>query len=289
MHFHLLSYAPADGGKPNIISELFRAACTELGVEFTDHYLENLDYLNVPKLGAGDLLYRAAIRNNSLLAERLMITPECTTFRHDWTSAFKARACSFFLHRKLGLPVIPSVPHFPNTEEDLARVVQELGEFPMVVKVRGGSHGVGIIRVDSLPSLRSLLDYLRSIDAKILIRKYVEHAYYARLVVVGDRVVAGHCTFPREGEFRTNAGESEGLRRDAWVANPEVDVIAVQAVQSLGLETGGVDVLFDGEGKPWIAEVNFPNDFSTTQEISGVNIARCMVEHLVKKAEKANA
>ena len=53
----------------------------------------------------------------------------------------------------------------------------------------------------------------------------------------------------------------------------------------MGIETGGVDLLFDKDDKPFIAEVNFPNNFTTTQSVTGVDIASEMVTHLVNKAK----
>ena len=59
--------------------------------------------------------------------------------------------------------------------------------------------------------------------------------------------------------------------------------MAVKAVKTLGLETGGVDLLFDTDGKPFLTEVNFPHDFSMTQKITGIDIAQAMVKHLMSK------
>lgn len=267
-------------------SNLFRAACVELGVEYRDYAVANVVLSELPVLNAHDALYRIALGQKAHTAERMMITPECTTFYARWESAIGARGCSYFIHRNIGLPVIPSIPYLPDTEQDLLAAIEYLGGFPLIVKVRGGSHGVGVMRVDSLQSLRSILDYLRSIQSSILIRKYIAHRYYGRLIVLGDRVVASHITYPPAGEFRTNAGDSTKEVREARVFSEEIQQIAVRAVRSLGIETGGVDLLFDENDHPHIAEVNFPNDFTFTQNVTGINIAQEMVKYLLEKQQR---
>jgi glutathione synthase/RimK-type ligase-like ATP-grasp enzyme len=232
------------------------------------------------------MVYRCVYYDKSKVAERLMMSSDTASFRNNWASVVDARGCSYFIHKKVGLPVVPSVPFVPNTSEEIEKVVEQLGGFPMIVKVRGGSHGVGVIRVDSLGGLKSLLDYFRSGQVNILIRKYIPHDHYARLVVVGDRVVASHVAYVMDNEFRTNAGDDTQQRREAVVFSPEVQAIAVRAVQALGLETGGVDLLFDKHGQPFLTEVNFPHDFSITQHFTGINIAEAMVKHLMEKTQK---
>lgn len=268
--------------------QLFESACASLGVEFKLHDMAKLDLADIEALGAEDMVYRSVTGSKAARAEKLMMTAECASFYVNWTSVFGSRSCSYFLHEKIGIPVIASVPFIPDTADGIRKAVEQLGDFPIVVKVLGGSHGVGVIRVDSLPSLTSLLDYLRSVNANVLLRKYIEHDYYSRLVVVGNKVVASHITNALTDEFRTNAGDAERTR-EARVFSREIQDIAVRAVHSLGLETGGVDLLFDTSGQPHLAEVNFPNDFTFTQKITGIDIAEEMVKHLMSKVASKSA
>jgi len=215
-----------------------------------------------------------------------MIGPGCTSFHDNWRNVFSVRAASYFLHKAHGLPVIPSFSGIPGSEEELQKCIGRLGPFPIIIKVTGGSLGVGVMRVDSLESMRSVLEYLQSLQVNVLVRKFIEHEYYVRAVVVGDKVVASHATFNMSGEFRTNAGDDALHKREARVLSAEEQAMAVEAVRLLGIETGGVDLLFDKEGSPFIAEVNFPNNFTTTQSVTGVNIASEMVAYLAKKAKR---
>lgn len=250
------------------------------------HDMQTLDLSTLTDLGPGDMVYRSVASAKAICAERMMISAESGSFYTDWRSAFSSRGSSYYLHKKIGIPAIPTIPFIPDTDDGIVRAVKQLGDFPIIVKMVGGSHGVGVVRVDSLVSLKSLLDYLRSMRASLLLRKYIPHNYYARLIVVGDKVVASHVTYAIEDEFRTNAGEDAKHKREARVFSQEIQDMAVRAVQALGLETGGVDLLFDEHEQPHLAEVNFPHDFSVTQAITGIDVAKAMVEHLINKCRK---
>jgi glutathione synthase/RimK-type ligase-like ATP-grasp enzyme len=286
MKFHLIhnSGSPSDD-QVKIAPKLFESACAEQSIDFVLHDVQNMDLFELPVLGSNDLLYRSAICKKAIEAQRRMISPDCTTFHKDWKSAFNVRGASYFLHKANGLPAIPSFSGIPSTEKDIKQCVEELGHFPLIIKVTGGSLGVGVIRVDSIQSMRSVLDYLESLNVNVLIRKYIDHDYYVRAIVVGNKLVASHAAFTIGEEFRTNAGDDTFQKREARVLPADQQAMIVKSVNMLGFETGGVDLLFDKDDNLFIAEVNFPNNFTVTQRVTGVDIASEMVAHLARKAQ----
>jgi hypothetical protein len=275
---YLLHHEKRSTGQSKTV-RLFQTACAALQIDCEVLQMDGYPLSRLPDLRQGDALYRISTTHKARVAEQMMLHAGVRTFYEHWTNGFRSRVASYFLHQKLGLPVIPSFPFAPVNSDELATAVERLGDFPLIVKVRGGSKGVGVMRVDSLPSFRSVVDYVHADETPMLIRKYIPHAYYARVVVVGDQVVASHITHARDDEFRTNAGPEE-RKREVGLFAPEVQRMAMQAVHSLGFTTGGVDLLFDEHDRPYIAEVNFPNDFTTTQEVTGIDIAQAMVRHL---------
>jgi ribosomal protein S6--L-glutamate ligase len=288
MKFNLIYRTLDRNNKKNIIPELFKTACTKQDVEFAGFDVcdrgRSFTLSGLPKLGKEDLLYRSAVDRTASTAERIMFNEHMTSFYTNWQSVNAIRTASWFTHVKHGLPVVPSFPGIPSSAEELDTVVKELGSFPIIIKVTGGSLGVGVMRIDSMKSLQSILDYLSARGVTVMLRKYIPHDYYVRAVVVGDKVVASHATYASEGEFRTNVHNQKKQKREVRVLRKDIQDVVVKAVLTLGLETGGVDMLFDNEGNPYIAEVNFPNDFSMTQKITGVDIAGEMLTYLVKKA-----
>ena len=294
MRFNLLYRSVNKKGKENTIPTLFKTACELQGVEFVGMDASDLGksftLSTLPKLGKGDLIYRSAVGGSASIAEKMMVNDDVSSFYTTWQSVNFSRVASWFTHKKFGLPVVPTFPDIPSSVEELHQVVEHLGSFPIIVKVTGGSLGVGVMRIDSMKSLQSVLDYLVATKAVAMLRKYIPHDFYVRAVVLGDAVVASHATYVAEGEFRTNVlnGNVE-QRREARVLPEDIQQIAVQAVRTLGLETGGVDLLYDKDNKPYIAEVNFPNDFATTQKVTSIDIAGKMLEYWVEKAKKVKS
>ena len=290
MKFNLLYRSVNKKGKENTIPDLLKKACEKQGVEFVGMDVcaigKSFTLSNLPRLGKGDLMYRSAVGQTASIAEQMMINDNVTSFYTNWQSVNFSRVASWFTHRKFGLPVIPISPDIPSSAEELNQVVESLGSFPIIVKVTGGSFGVGVMRIDSMESLQSVLDYLTSIGASVMLRKYIPHEFYIRAVVVGDVVVASHATYVADGEFRTNVHGNHEQKREARVLPEDTQKIAVQAVRTLGLETGGVDLLYDKDNRPYIAEMNFPNDFATTQKVTGIDVAGAMVAYLVEKSKK---
>lgn len=282
MKFHLIH----DSGKSKEAHKLFESACADQSIDCVLHDVQNMDLSELQVLGSNDLLYRSATSKKGIEAQRRMISSDCTTFHKDWQSVFNARGASYFIHKAHGLPAIPSFSGIPSTEKDIQYCVEQLGPFPLIIKVTGGSLGVGVIRVDSIQSMQSVLDYLKSLQVNVLIRKYIDHDYYVRAIVVGNKLLASHAAFTVDGEFRTNAGDDTLQKREARVLPEDQQALVVKAVNVLGFETGGVDLLFDKDGNLFIAEVNFPNNFSVTQRVTGVDIASEMVLYLTKKAQR---
>ncbi len=117
-----------------------------------------------------------------------------------------------------------------------------------------------------------------------MLRKFIPHQYYGRLIVVGDAVVASNRTFVPKGDFRSNTADNIDDNREPYTFSDELEAIVVRSVRSVGLEFAGVDLLFDDDGSVYIAEVNFPCEFEYAQTITGIDVADYMIKHLVAKA-----
>lgn len=288
--FHLIYNSVNKKNVQNKIPEFFKEACITQGIEFVSHDVSHqgtsFTLSDLPELKKGDLLYRCATNRIALTAERMMMNEDVTSFYTDWKSIYKSRISSWFIHFKHGLPVVPTYPGIPSNKNETKLCVENLGGFPIIVKALGGSLGVGVMRFDSMKSLQSALDYFRATKASIMLRKYIRHDYYVRAVVVGNKVIGSKAAYVLEDEFRTNTLDSEKRTRKVKVLTEDLQEKVVQAVHLLGLETGGVDLLFDKNENAYIAEVNFPNDFTTTQRVTGIDIAGEMLAYLIEKSKK---
>lgn len=270
--------------KDSFCVQFLTEAAESRGIKVNVVDAKKIDFFSLPVLKKGDLLLRLTGSSRAKRVEKLIITDDVAHFYKDSNYAISGRDSSYFYNKQAGLPVIKTVPLLPTWESDFHEHIDYLGGFPLVVKIQGGQDGVGVMRVDTVQGLKSVIDYVRSQSKAVLLRSFVQHAYYGRLVVVGDKVVASHRTYSVENEFRTNALGNTGEKKEAIVFPEEVQKVAVAAVRSIGIEFGGVDILFSDNGEYFISEVNSPCAFNYTQVITGIDIAGAIVDYLTVKA-----
>ena len=270
--------------RSKIRSSLLEKACKKRNIEFVELLPEKFDYTS-GGLEKGALLFRATPGNKSRILEKHLTDESTTTFYNDNHFGISEKGGSFFYNEKQGLPIVKTIPDFLSNKENLKKYADLLGGFPVVVKITGGTQGVGVLKIDSMESLKSFCDFLDEAKLPAIMRQYIKHKEQGRLIVVGNRVVATHVNYPTD-DFRTNVGPHSKRKYEAKAYAEDIKNLAVKAVESVGIEFGGVDVLFDQEtDKAYIAEVNFPCAFPLTQDLTGIDIAGAMVDYLIKKSK----
>lgn len=268
-------------------TDLLYKACQTRGVELILPDAATWDPVAPFALEAGSMLYRATRGDSARILEQQLITPNCATFYRDPALVFcDYRKNAHVQYEKAGLRSIHRITINENTtRHQLNQITELLGGFPIGIKVTGHSHGVGVIKADSMESLISMVDYLKTVPGTTFhLMEFFEHDRQARLIVVGNQVIASHENLPASGDFRTNAAENHERRRRLQTYSNDIHQLAVRAVQALGLEFGGVDVLLNSAGDYRLAEVNFPCYFPTTQEMTHIDVAGVMVDYLMHKA-----
>ena len=79
------------------------------------------------------------------------------------------------------------------------------GKFPTIIKTITGAEGIGVSRVESPESLKSVLQSLWKFDAQLLMQEYREIAYDVRTLVLDGKIIASVQRMKsQKGEFRTN-------------------------------------------------------------------------------------
>lgn len=238
------------------------------------------------KLNDGDALYRITDVSSYGFAELeyQLVTSRIATFYKNNESLFINREenDSLILFNK-NIAVPKTANFIPKDRDELRNVVSMLGGFPLVIKSLGGSHGVGVMRVDSFASLFSVADYLIKQGGRYVIKEYINTTSTARLIVLGDTVIDSIEYRANKDDFRSNEGKKPNVYRASF--DNDVNDLAVKAVHALGLEFGGVDVLLS-DTQPLVAEVNFPCFFARCQLLTGTDISGMMVDYLVEKSKK---
>ncbi|MBR5389054.1 hypothetical protein IK146_00580 [Candidatus Saccharibacteria bacterium] len=261
-------------------TELLVKACQDRGIKYEVLNPEVVCPLDI-SINDGDAVCRVAtmLHYGAAELEWDLIFRGAKSFYKD-TSALLLKRIDSMLFEKFGIPAPKTVDYLPKDRDALLRCVDRLGGFPVCLKALGGSHGVGVMRVDSKQSLFSVSDYLREQGGMVVMKEYCDVASSARLIVLGDKVIDSIEYSAPKGDFRSNEGTVPNVSPKKF--DPEVEEIAVRATHALGLEFGGVDIMITKDG-PKVAEVNSPCFFPRCQMLTGTDIAGKMVEYLRDK------
>lgn len=178
-----------------------------------------------------------------------------------------------------GIECIPTI-YFPVLEPNvLLKQVESLGGFPVIVKEMGSSSGGGIMKIDSMSSLLSILrTVIERASGKVFLKKYIEHEEQARIIVLGGRVVGEKGNVKVGDEIVLNTGVNFTQVKRNY--SKHIKEMAIKAIKVLGLSFGGVDILIGKDGKNYLAEVNMPCAFKYVEDVAGVDIAGQIVDFL---------
>lgn len=182
-----------------------------------------------------------------------------------------------------GLPIPPSLT--VGSATFLENAVAEMGDYPFILKPFYGTHGRGVMLLDTPTSLTSTVGALCDLHHDYVIQAFVKEAdgVDIRVLVVGGEAIAAMKRRALPGEFRANI--HKGATGEA-VRLPEAYTrLAIEATAALKLEIAGVDLLETDEG-PVVLEVNPSPGFEELESVTGINIAAAIIKFVTAFAEK---
>ncbi len=174
-----------------------------------------------------------------------------------------------------GVPLLPTA--FARHPDDVQRVLPHIGGAPCVVKFTEGTQGVGVMLAESSLGAASIIEAMHAVKRDLILQRFVSVDGDARLIVIGNRVVAAMIRRPQQGDFRANlhrGGEAVVLH-----ASAELQSIAVRAAQAVGLHCAGVDIVMTDQG-PAVLEVNASPGLQGIEAASGRNVALEIIRYL---------
>lgn len=189
-----------------------------------------------------------------------------------------------------GKVVMPETIVAPKTFENVgytdlsffASAAEELG-FPMVIKEAYGSFGRQVYLANDYTDG---VEIIKRIGYKeFLMQKFVSSSRGKdlRICVVGGEVVA---TMLRRNDkdFRSNI--TGGGTATWYEPTVEQKQAAITACEELGLDFGGVDILFGDDGTPIVCEVNSNLYFRSVYECSGVDLSDLIIKHAIRRVKQ---
>ena len=159
----------------------------------------------------------------------------------------------------------------------LEGAVAEMGNYPFILKPFHGTHGTGVMLLDTPTSLTSAVDALCDLHEDYVIQPFIAEAggVDIRVLVVGGKAIAAMKRSAPVGEFRANV--HRGASGEAVSLPDEYTNIAIKAADVLELEVAGVDLLQTNAG-PVVLEVNPSPGFEELESVTGINIADAIIE-----------
>lgn len=264
-----------------------KAACEKLNIEFIAINSLKADYSNLPKLKKTDLLYNSTRGSETL--ETLLLNKEVTTFYTHNPDLVVSNADTTkysIIHDKANLPSPKTIFSITTDRQLLKSYVDYLGGFPIVIKAIRSTRGIGTIKIESWQNLISTVDYLLSSGDKFILREFIKNKGTARLIVLGNNVIASVFRENLKDDFRVSGQKSYvDYKKDFDYSTKQ---LAIKAVNLAGFETAGVDIIFDEKENPYLLEVNFPHDFIRPQFLTGVDIALKSIEYLILKSKTSD-
>ena len=231
--------------------------------------LDDVD-LVLPRIGNSITEYGLAVVNQFEISGRLSINPaQAIALTRDKLRCTQALQAN-------GIPVPATV--MVRSPGDLSMAVNLLGGMPVVVKLLQGTQGIGVMLVESLSSLESMVETLWGLGQNLLLQRYVRECegHDIRMIVVGDRVVGAMRRSARPGDFRANihrGGAGVAIDPPAEYAD-----VAVRATRLTGLRISGVDMLETPDG-PLVLEVNSSPGFEAFEKACSKDIADIMLRY----------
>ena len=177
---------------------------------------------------------------------------------------------------KAGLLTPPT--HVAQRADDAIEAFERLGR-DVVLKPIFGSEGRGMVRLTEAETAWRTFHVLERTGQVIYQQQFVRHpGWDLRVFVIAGRVVAAMKRCSR-GNWRTNV--AQGGTAEPIELTREQAALAVQAAEAVGCPVAGVDLLPGPHGELYVIEVNAVPGWRALAPVSGVDVAREVVRHLV--------
>lgn len=153
-----------------------------------------------------------------------------------------------------------------------------VGGLPVVLKLRQGTQGIGVMLAESLEALESILHALWSLGQDLLVQELIRESRGrdVRVLVAGGRVVAAMRRTAPPGDFRSNIHRGGSGR--ALQLTGEYERVAIEAVRVMGLGVAGVDLLESRSG-PKVIEVNSSPGLEGLEKATRADLAAELIRH----------
>ncbi len=164
----------------------------------------------------------------------------------------------------------------------LNELVKDL-KFPVMMKLMSGSGGSGIMYVESKEVMEGIFESMEVLNQKVLIQEFVPNpGEDIRVLVAGNEIIGAYKRVAKEGEKRANV--KLGGKAVKYDINDEIKDIALRTAKAIRADICAVDIL-ESKNAYYVIEVNINPGIKGMMEATETNIAKRLVDHILKKIE----
>lgn len=230
---------------------------------YGDEKIQGIDAV-IPRIGASvTFLGAAIIRQFEMMNVFSPVSSEALLRSRD-----KLRCLQILAMAGLGIPKTV----FTDFTQDISKLIDSVGGLPVVIKLLEGTHGLGVILAESRNAAESIIETFYRLKESIIIQEFIKESRGTdiRVFIINGEIVAAMKRVAPPGEFRSNLHRGASAL-PVQLTKAEAD-IALKAVNVLGLDIAGVDILQSERG-PLILEVNPSPGLEGISRATDVNIA----------------
>lgn len=152
--------------------------------------------------------------------------------------------------------------------------------YPMIIKEAYGSFGAQVYLANNPEEAEDIIK-TKIVDREFIMQEFISESCGRdlRVNVVKGKAVASMVR-RNDNDFRsniTNGGVTVQYKPEEYQIKA-----AIEAANTLGLDFGGVDVLFGKDNTPYICEVNSNPHFKSTLDCTGINLADIILEEIYR-------
>ena len=170
--------------------------------------------------------------------------------------------------------------HNASEDNDFINFITSKFDFPLVFKECFGSFGKQVYLLNNVEELK---EKIRSVDPwPYIIQEFVKTSYGKdlRVYVVGGEVKATMKRENTKGDFRANI--EIGSQGTLYNANDKQIDMAVKVAKVLGLDFGGIDLLFGENDEPIFCEANSNAYFNELNKVANIKTEDLIFEHILR-------
>jgi len=193
----------------------------------------------------------------------------------NWTRMGKISQHGVFIENDI--PVVPTRIFYTKDQ-----VLDQDWNFPVIAKHEKGYQGKSVRKFETRKELEKFVKKINEINVGMFLwQKYLPTRWDIRVIVIDGKAIGGMRRSAVGEEFRSNF--SLGGAVEEYKLSDRERELAEKVAKVCGLDYCGVDIMKDGEGNDYILEVNRQCQFQGFEKATGINVAKLVVEMMLKK------